>query len=229
MDFKDLINSAISTAIAELIMTPVCLVKTNYQNNNLSMIQMSRDIYTKYGIKGFYSAGPIAIFTQVFSTSSKYFVYKSICKTRGGNPYINNLIGCLCISLLTHPLDWIKINQQMHVSDIIKKITSNPFIVYKGYSKTFGKTLITAPLFFPLQEELKTLTGSGMIGSILASTIATITMQPFDYLKNRQMYGNSLYDLPGIRPYFKGLSLNLFRIVPHFTIVMGMTDYLNNR
>ena len=229
MDYKHLINSAIGTGIAELIMAPVCLVKTNYQNSEIKLTKVIKDVYTKYGIRGFYSAGPIAISTQIFSTSSKYFVYKSICDFNGGNRYLNNTFGCIFVSLFTHPLDWIKINQQMHVSQILSTITKNPSLLYRGYSKTFAKTLISAPLFFPLFETIKEYTNSPTIGSISASTIATIAMQPFDYLKNRQMYGNTLYNKPGIKIYFKGISLNLFRVVPHFTIVMGITEYLNDK
>ena len=116
----------------------------------------------------------------------------------------------------------------MHVSEIYKTITKNPTILYRGYSKTFAKVVISAPLFFPLQEELTKQTGSNIIGSIMAATIGTTCMQPFDYLKNRQIYGNSLYNTPGIKIYFRGLSLNLFRVVPHFTIIMYTTQFLES-
>uniref|UniRef100_A0A6C0BDB6 Mitochondrial carrier protein n=1 Tax=viral metagenome TaxID=1070528 RepID=A0A6C0BDB6_9ZZZZ len=229
MEFKNFINSAIATGVAELIMSPVCLVKTNFQNGKVSISQTIKQIYQKYGIGGFYTAGPIAISTQIFSTSSKFFMYKLICDNVGGNNYINNTFGCLCVSILTHPLDWIKVNQQMHVSKILFTILENPTTLYRGYSKTFCKTLISAPLFFPLQEELKERTGSGVLGSILSSTIATIAMQPLDYLKNRQMYGNDLYGTPGFKIYFRGFTLNLFRVVPHFVMVMSITEFLNKK
>lgn len=229
MDISKLINSAIATGIAEIIMAPVCLIKTNFHNNSKTIPETIKEIYQKYGFRGFYSAGLISMGTQVFSTSSKYFMYKTICENRGGNIFVNNTIGCFLISLLTHPLDWIKVNQQMHSSEIIKTILTKPQILYRGYSKTFFKTIISAPLFFPLQETIKSYTNDSISASIISSTIATTIMQPLDYLKNRQIYGNTLYETKGIKIYFRGLSLNLLRVVPHFTIVVSVTEFLNKK
>lgn len=239
MDISKLLNSAIGTAIAEFVMAPVCLLKTNIHNNNQTIPQTIKEIYQNHGIKGFYSASLIAMSTQVFSTSSKYFLYKTICEKRGlndtkyggltNNIFINNTFGCIIISLITHPLDCIKVNQQMHTSQLIKKIIDDPRILYRGYSKTFFKTVISAPLFFPLQETIKSFTNDTFSASVISATIATIAMQPLDYLKNRHIYGNSLYDKQGFRIYFRGLSLNLLRVVPHFTIVISVTDYLNSK
>jgi len=227
MDFNFFINSAIGTTIAELVVSPVCLVKTNFQNNNLNTKNTIKHIYNNYGIRGFYSATLIATCTQVFSTSSKYFVYRNLCEYNNYNKVLNNIVGCLGVSLITHPLDFIKVNTQMHVNKMINKIIENPIILYRGYSKTFLKTVISAPLFFPLKDEIDKHVSNPIFGSIIASTIGTIVMQPFDYLKNRHLYGNSLYNKPGISIYYKGLSLNLLRVVPHFTICMYVTNYLN--
>lgn len=244
MDVSKFINSAIGTAIAEIVIAPVCLVKTNIHNNSQTIPETVKEIYQKYGVKGFYSASLIAMSTQIFSTSSKYFMYKTICEKRNckentnitNNIFVNNTIGCIFISLITHPLDWIKVNQQMHSSEILKNIIIKPQIMYRGYSKTFIKTIISAPLFFPLQEtiryEIKSLNlpiDDTISASIISSTIATVLMQPLDYLKNRQIYGNSLYETKGFQIYFRGLSLNLLRVVPHFTIVVSVTEYLNSK
>ena len=55
---------------------------------------------------------------------------------------------------------------------------------YKGYSKSFTKVCITGPLFFPLSEYLN----NNILGPLVASTIATIIMQPIDYLKTRNIH-----------------------------------------
>jgi len=48
-------------------------------------------------------------------------------------------------------------------------------------------------------------------------------------MKTRQIYGLPWFQGYHPRLYFKGLSLNLIRIVPHFVIVMTTVDVLRNR
>jgi len=51
-------------------------------------------------------------------------------------------------------------------------------------------------------------------------------MHPVDYLKTRHMAGLNLYS--GWNPliYYRGLSINLMRIVPHFMITMGVIEWM---
>lgn len=56
----------------------------------------------------------------------------------------------------------------------------------------------------------------------------TIITQPIDYLKTRQMVGN-LINYKNFKLMYTGYVLNLFRIVPHFTIIMVTTDYLKSK
>ena len=243
------IHSLIGTFIAEMATLPICTVKTIYQTQTAgqfkTIFDTAKSIYNANGISGFYVASIPAVASQMFSTSAKYTMYKYICNHYNGNKYVNNTIGCIFISLCTHPLDCIKANMQkssgattglvnatglvqknIHVfrEYVVPKIKTDGYrFLYGGYSKTLTKVVISAPLFFPLSETLTDITGSTVFGPMAAATIGTICMQPIDYLKTRQMCDRKLSLWQGWNPtpYFRGLTLNLMRVVPHFTIVMG--------
>jgi peptidase E len=84
-------------------------------------------------------------------------------------------------------------------------------------------------LFFPLTDTFMNLTNNNIIISSAGSAIiSTTVMQPFDLLKTKQLSGiNKLYSY-NIMDYYKGLSLNLFRVVPHFMITMSCIELLKN-
>lgn len=246
-------NSLISTFIAEMATLPICTVKTIYQTQTVgqfkTIFDTAKSIYKSNGISGFYVGSIPAVASQMFSTSAKYTMYKYICNNYNGNKYMNTIIGCVFISLGTHPLDCIKTNMQKTTGNtryntatglikknihifreyVMPKIKTDGYrFLYGGYSKTLTKVFISAPLFFPLSETLTDITGSTVLGPMAAATIGTICMQPIDYLKTRQMCDRKLSLWQGWNPtpYFRGLTLNLMRVVPHFTIVMGTIRFL---
>lgn len=225
----DFINSAIATTLAEFITLPICTTKTNFQNGKHKNIKEAFiDIYKTRGMKGFYSASLPSVGGQVLSTALKYTIYKKLNTINNGHwsmKYLNGMICGISVSLITHPIDAIKVHMQMGSKDIIKKFSLNFF--YSGYRWTFIKMCVSGPLFFPLCDYFKEKTNSIFIGSLMASVVATTVMQPVDYLKTRGLYGNN--DIPKPRILFRGLSLNLLRVVPHFTIVMTTINYLNNK
>ena len=227
---KNLQHSMIATALAEFITLPVCTIKTHFQTGNFNnMKETYIFIMNKYGLKGFYRASIPAITSQTFSTASKYTAYKYICDNYNGNKFVNNTIACTMISLITHPLDCIKVNMQLGINGIMNMIIKDKHqFFYRGYSKTLAKTMITAPLFFPLCELIDETIHNKLYSSLISSIIATITMQPLDYMKTINMAGVTLWQPWHPKIYFRGLSMNLCRIVPHFVIVMTTIDYLNS-
>lgn len=213
---SDLFKSALGTSIAEIVTLPICTIKSNYQNtHSTSILQTIKTIYQRNGIKTFYSASIPAILGQVISTSSKYALYKQFQKYFGSDTYLKPIYGGLSgiiVSLITHPIDSIKINMQMGTSNIKSKSLR---FFYNGYSKTLTKAAVSGPLFFPMCDYFSERTNSKFYGSLVAATLATIIMHPIDYLKTVQIYGSkhkiNIYEL-----FTKGLHLNLMRIVPHF-------------
>lgn len=238
---RNIVTCSIATAVAEIATLPICALKTNFQTQNhpgkhfhknavhISITQSSIDIYKSRGIKGFYSASIPAVLSQVFSTAGKYTIYR--WGTSNGLPTIVSSIGAgLVISVVTHPLDFMRIALQRNDLRQFKNFSNfNPKTLYRGYSKSLVKTIVGSSLFFPIYDFTKSNIDSPVIASMTSAAISTILIHPFDYVKTRNVAGLSWYQ--GLNPakYFRGCSLNLLRIVPHFVIVMSLTEYLKTR
>jgi len=244
---NDLINSSIATCVAEVLTLPICTIKTNYQNTNSNSIPNTiKDIYKRNGLKSFYSASYPAIFSQVFSTSSKYFLYQYFENKnyKYSNKFTNGLFAGIISSLFTHPIDIIKIHQQMNTKFIPELKNHGIKLFYRGYSKTFSKIALSSTFFFPLYDTFYEKFKSPTKSALLTSILVTFIMHPIDYLKTRHIYNLPLYNelkpkiitktifnknvKVFIIPLYKGIIINLLRIVPHFIITMNVIDYLKN-
>jgi len=227
---NNIIFSSVGTAIAEFTTLPICTIKTNYQNtNSTSIISTTKDIYNRSRISGFYAASFPAIAGQMFSTASKYTIYRYLDTNTNypiKNKFFNGMTAGIISSLVTHPLDVIKIHIQMSIP-FRNEIRKYGFgIFYRGYSKTFVKIGISSSLFFPLYDYFKEKITNPVFSAALSAGVTTVCMHPIDYLKTRHMAGLKLYN--GLNPlnYYKGLTINLMRIVPHFIITMNIIEIL---
>ena len=227
---KNLYASLIGTALAEIITLPICTLKTNYQNSYQTSIQkLTKELYKKNGIKIFYNASFPAIFGQMISTSCKYTIYKFLTTNKKNpikNKFLNGMIGGIISSTLTHPLDVIKVHMQMKYNFLSELKKEGIKLFYRGYSKTFTKIAISSACFFPIYDIINEKIKNPIVASTTSGFISAVIMHPVDYLKTRHMSGKPLYQ--GVNPlqYYRGLSLNLLRIVPHFIITMTTIEYL---
>jgi hypothetical protein len=231
MTLYDFVISAAAAGIAEISTLPICTIKTNYQNtDSKSIIDTIKTIHRNGGIRSFYTASYPAIGSQIVSTSTKYTLYRHLnTKYNKDKKFILScIVGCtsgLTSSLITHPLDTVRVHLQMKTPFIPEFRQYGFKLLYRGYTKTLGKVVTSSLLFFPLYDYFYKLTDNTITASGLTALIATTIMQPFDYLKTRQIYGLSLYNNTNPLIYFKGLTLSLFRIVPHFTIIMSIIHF----
>ena len=230
--YKNAINSCIATGIAEIATLPICTLKTNYQNgclHNTKIIPMAKELYATGGIKAFYRASFPAMSAQMFSTSTKYTLYTYL-QQKNDNKFVNGIASGITSSIFTHPLDVIRVHKQMNKSLSATLYQDVSFMkyktFYKGYSKTFSKIALSSALFFPINDIIKENTNyNSFVTGFVSASISTIIMHPIDYLKTRHVAGLKLYE-SNVLIYYKGLSLNLLRIVPHFSIVMGVIELL---
>ena len=242
MSIKDIKNSMFATAVAEIITLPICCIKTNIQNSDNTTIKQTIEIiYKKQGIKGFYNASFPAVGSQIISSSSKWFMYKwlnknvSFVKNDNMNKVFSGFFSGITSSLFTHPIDSVKIHMQMSTPFIPELKKNGIKLFYRGYSKTFAKIAVGNSLFFPLNDIFTEIIDNKsnfmyrLAPSALSAFISTIIVHPLDYIKTRQIYGLSIY--LGINPinYYKGLSLNLTRVIPHFIIMINIINYLNDK
>jgi len=227
--YNNIINSSIATGIATI---PICTIKTNYQNiipANVGIMKTIQIMYKNNGIKIFNSSSLPVLFSPILSTSSKYSTYKYLDTNNiiPNNKIANIFITGTLFSLMTHPIYVSKINLPKRKSvDWISK--NNLFIFEQCYSKLFIKSSISCSIYFPLYEKLGYYSQNKIINSVISASIATLIIHPIDYLKTRHIAGLPLYN--GFKPinYYRGLTLNMTRIVPHFVITMYCIEKLSN-
>lgn len=246
-----IISSSIATVTAEIVTLPTCTIKTNYILNNDKILTIMKDIYKKYGLKGFYNSMIPSISSQVISTSTKFLFYRTLEDLNYEYSYkpINGAISGILSSLITHPIDFIKIHYQKNEMEYCKQlIKENSFSAYRGYSKSLSKVIIGSSLFFPIHEKINEILNNKdknnewnlFISAGLSAIISTTIMQPLDYLKIRHVYEGNKHIYSGLNSnkgylikyikfipiLYKGYSINLLRIVPHFIITMTMIKYV---
>lgn len=219
------------TITAEIATLPICTIKTKYQNTgNLGIVNTAKNIYSNYGVKGFYNSSIPALSSQILSTGSKYIIYQKCNKDYGYNRAVSGALSGLLGSIVVHPFDTVKIHQQMGTPFIpaFKASGYNPLMLWRGYSKTVLKYSVGGVCFLPIFEYCKERINTPT-AALISSIVSTTICQPLDYMKVRQIYGLSIFSNSNpwyIKQYYKGLTLNLIRVVPHFTISMVITDYM---
>ncbi len=230
MSLSNFYSSAGATVIAEFLTLPICTIKTNYQSTNSnSILHTTKDIYNRGGITQFFRASFPAIFGQVMSTSLKYtgFRYLDDNAIITTNKFLNGMIAGLSSTIVTHPLDvWKVYLQTSNFNNFYRDFLRNKLVVYRGYTKTLSKIAVSSSLFFPLYDYSHHIVDNHIVASGISAITSTIIIHPLDYLKTRHMLGKNLYE--GLNPlkYYKGISINLMRIVPHFIITMTCIEYL---
>jgi Mitochondrial carrier protein len=228
----NMVASATSTGLAELLTLPLCTIKTNYQNtDSRSIISTTKALYSDGGICRFYSASVPAITSQILSTSTKYvgYEYFKAQAEKKQNSFGFRIPNFMCgiasgilSSLFTHPVDAIKISLQMSKGSLMV-FKQDPRALYRGYSKTLGKVVVGSSLFLPLHDAILPLVGnSALPASFFSALISTSIVHPLDYLKTRHIYGLPFWQGWNPRTYYKGFCVNVLRIVPHFVITMSL-------
>jgi hypothetical protein len=238
-DTRNFYTIAFSTSIAEILTLPICTVKTRFQTNlhYTSISQVAKDIYTLEGMKGFYRSSSASLTSQVLTTSLKYTSYQALKKYNGSNTFIanalNGVLGGFITSLIVHPIDVIKINQQMNTFSPRSYMRGGLRTWYKGYTKTIAKNTFGSILFFPIYDTFKSYLHNPLTASFCTSIIATTLLHPIDLFKTRHignqkdvyMISNSKQPLKAL---FRGLHINLLRAVPHFTIAMTLAEKIKD-
>lgn len=221
---KYIISSASATCMAEVITLPLCVLKINFQNTeNITVRRTISNIWTQHGFLGFYSASGWAISSQIISTTAKYTWYKYFCD-QTPNKFIAGAMSGTFGSFMTHPIDMFKMYRQMHTPILPEFKKCGPILLYRGYSKALIKSIFGSTFYYPLYDTFNGYLHNNIASALLSGIISTSIMQPLDYMKTRHMYGKPFFCGWHPCPYFKGLTLNLARIVPHFTITMVLIE-----
>lgn len=220
---NSIIPTLLGVSCAELITLPICTLKSIYQVEDKNMKQ-SINKMIKNPLCIIKSSLP-AVYVQVINSFYKLTLFNHLkCYTSSKLDLI--LLGILISTsniLLSHPIDYIRVciqtNQkyQLNFSNITKGILSN-----------FYKQVVAGSLYLPLREILKNnypTVESWKLG-LLAAFIGTCIVHPFDYFKTYLM-GNSLDTKINISKAYRGLHINLTRILPHFVLMTELTEYFS--
>ena len=207
-------------------------------------------ILSRQGIRGFYNASVPAVVAQVFSTSSKFALYQALQPTYAKSRFremtwtvffTKVATGCfsgILASICTHPCDTARaiLQNQQSIVQHWRDTPLRPRILrfYRGYSTTLGKVLLASSLYFPIYDTTQELLAAkskhqtlcNAASAAISATISGTIIQPVEYLKTRLISGVPLLDsekpFPG--QLFRGLSLNLGRVIPHFVLTMTLTE-----
>lgn len=235
--WSNLLSSGLAVGVSEIVTLPICTVKTHYQNNSIITIpEAIKFIFNQHGWRGFYNASLPAVGSQIIATSTKYTMYRSLNDTEfptnqhlspHGARMCNGVISGFTSSIITHPLDVTRIYWQMKTPLMGAIQNQGIKILYRGYSKSIGKIFLGSALYFPLYDYFITHQTSNILTASLGSAVvSTLIIHPVDFLKTRQMYGQPLFFGWNPRPYYRGLTLSLTRICPHFMITMSIIEAL---
>jgi len=246
MSHIDLISSSIGTAIAEIITLPICTIKTNYQTHlhYKSVFDVYNNIKMTRGFYGFYDASVYAILSQIVSTATKFTFYNLIKNYRHTkssdllNNIANGAIGGGIASVFSHPFDVLKIYRQNGASFVKDFTLFGPSLMYRGWSKSLTKNISITALVFPLYDFANSKVNNPMIAASMTALFPTLIIHPIDYLKVRhistsisleqRLYPKFNNARDFVKNYYRGLHINLMRVLPHFVITMTITEYLRN-
>jgi hypothetical protein len=233
--------------VAELATVPICSLKTVHQNKTIlaphqSIPQSARDLWATGGLRAFYRCSAASVSSQVISTTCKFTCYKYLERQRVAEPLFaynsigyhvsNGIAAGLVGTLLTHPIEFVRIQWQMagRVWPLVRQ--EGPLVVYRGLSKGLLKVLVGSSCYWPVYDVLRQRDWGVGAASFTTAVVATVCCHVPDLWKTRQVYNGSVRMWApngGVRGYFTGLTLNLARIVPHFFILMNVIEYLDHR
>ena len=236
-------SSGAGTMVAELVMSPLCAVKTMLQNSqekNSTAIKVATRMYAIGGVRPFFAASAVAMSTQYLSSVGKYVLYRELELALAQRPFFvrypdgvkpaSGIMSGILVSLLTHPLDWKRVQLQVGASSASAIAAPAQFQagVYSGYRWSLLKTSIGSALFFPLFDKGREFGLPSPLAGVLSACVSSLASQPADYCKTRALYGNFSSHGWNIAAYYRGLTVNLARVVPHFTIAMTVTEHLRS-
>lgn len=247
-------KSLIASSIATLVIHPLDVIRTQYQiclssmKPNLSILV--KNIMFKQGVSGFYKGSLSHLMTHpVFW--SVFFQMKSykflILDNEMTNNVINNLICGWIASSIANPLFVLKTRKQSEILKnninechikLIKNIWQNEGL--KGFTKGLGLTIfgtMRLGIQFPLYDYLMELTDNVFLSSCFSKLISTSIFYPNDMIRTQKRNDNGnlkiklvikkIYDVNGLRGFYKGLILQNLASTPNFVLLMLIKDYLD--
>jgi hypothetical protein len=257
---KELFIYSSASIISSTLTYPGDVLKSQYQliknnklsfNSNLSMTQLSKFVYNKNGMFGFYKG--LNIFLTNYPTFwTTFFIIDSKKYNIVENNVYNNIIWTtMCSSagsFVSNPFFVIKTrmqsqsleNKNVKFIDIIKNIHNNESYLsfFKGYGATLfnnTKLIVQMPLYSFLNEK----TENTIVSSFLAKTFSTYISYPLDLIRTIQrntpnklssyMIAKEIWGKNKLIGFYKGSGIYMLTSTPNFVIMMYIIDKLTKK
>src|SRR5260370_1109239 len=133
--------------------------------------------------------------------------------------------GIVLAEILTMPIYTIKTNFQTNFENKSIRHTALKLYHSRGlycfYSASF-MVILSQVVSMSIKYNL----GNVLLASMCTSISTTIITHPIDYLKVRHIANQKLFQGFNPIPYYRGLAINLLRVIPNFMIMMCVTEWI---
>ena len=227
---------------------PSDTIKTHLQSNietnpkNTSIIQCAKSIYNTHGIKGFYKGIKPPI---VGIGIEKCIVFGTYTNVKNMNYFTNEysniflagVVSGICCTMIVTPVEKLKIQLQnsKNVSFWSMLKNENFLTFYRGWTATLFREVPGYGIYFSTYEYLKKQTKEikpyhSFVYGGLSGLAAWLFIYPSDPPKTLMQNENiglfqaigKIYNANGIRGFYKGFGIGLFRSIPlHGGVFLG--------
>tara|TARA_B100001123_G_C14911867_1_gene868109 strand:- start:16 stop:717 length:702 start_codon:yes stop_codon:yes gene_type:complete len=226
MDLTATISGSVGGTLGILTSHPIDTVKVLYQSKDTkSIINTIKDIYNKFGYKGFYRGiiPPLLGFTAEKACVIGSYEYM---KKKTNNIYFSSLWAGFICTFVISPMEKIKINMQNG--------SKNPYRnLHRGWLSTVWRETPSYVVYLVLYEKLKERYNSPFLNGAISGTVAWLTAYPADTVKTLcQEYDytireatSKIYKAHGFRGFFRGVNLALARaFILHGFVFTGIEN-----
>lgn len=241
MDNKPFISGLIGGCYGVIISHPLDTIRINLQNSNNKLNNIITNIYKNEGVKGFYKGIYPPLIGVGIEKLLVFGFYDNIKRLNiSENKIINNSIsglgaGLICTLVVT-PIEKIKILQQ----EKIKWNNIKLKYLYNGWTATLFREVPGYAIYFTTYNILNdynknnNLLLNGLNGGLSGLT-SWLFIYPSDPIKTKMQIKNinfinsfnEIYKKEGIKGFYKGFSMGLFRsFVLHSSVFMSY-EYIN--
>jgi solute carrier family 25 carnitine/acylcarnitine transporter 20/29 len=232
-NLQHFLNGAVSGSVGVILSHPIDTIKSNVQDNkrvNLSLRSLYRGVVPAVTGVGFEKALVFGTYENSKKILDKYNSNERI------NIVISGLISGLSASIIVTPVERIKILRQTGANLSLQHF--RPVALYQGLSATFTREVPGFGIYFSVYNHLKKshmdldqtkeflpISAAFVYGGISGAT-AWAGIYPQDVIKTRMQAQVSqdkirftqtvsqIYRDAGLRGFFRGFHLALFRAVP---------------
>ncbi len=241
----------VANSVSIVVTQPIDVIKTNYQlarvsGYNSMSIDIMRDIWTKRGVRGFYSGltpnlSTYPIFWSIYFGSSQMMSDRIIHDNRYVDKFVKSYGSGVIASTLANPLFVLKVraqnvNGRSNMMDIIRQTNRAG---YQSYFRGLGATYLNnsrLAIQFPMYDYIKERIDSVFVASIGSKIVASSMLYPLDLIRVNQRnsdvkmsmwdVGRRIYYGQGIRGLYRGVVLYNLVSTPNFVIMMIGLEYM---